>query len=63
VHETLRLTVVIEAPQQAIETIIQKHAMLQQLLNNGWLHLWQSENSQLHRYELGEWKSLGLEVS
>jgi uncharacterized protein YbcC (UPF0753/DUF2309 family) len=63
VHETLRLTVVIEAPQQAIETIIQKHAMLQQLLNNGWLHLWHSQDSQLHRYELGAWKSLGLEVS
>jgi uncharacterized protein YbcC (UPF0753/DUF2309 family) len=51
VHETLRLTVVIEAPQHTIETIIQKHAMLHQVLNNGWLDLWQSEDSYLHRYE------------
>jgi uncharacterized protein len=55
VHEPLRLTVVIDAPQAAIEAVISKHATVQQLLNNGWLHLWRFEQSGFERYECGEW--------
>ena len=56
VHEPLRLTVAIDAPQQAIEGVIRKHAVIQQLLDNGWLHLWRFEQERLLRYALGEWR-------
>jgi uncharacterized protein YbcC (UPF0753/DUF2309 family) len=61
VHEPLRLTVVIDAPQQAIDRVIHKHAVVQQLLDNGWLHLWRMDQQQLLRYDLGEWRPLQLE--
>ena len=61
VHEPLRLTVIIDAPQQAIERVIRKHSVIQQLLDNGWLHLWRFDQQQLLRYDLSEWKSLQLE--
>ena len=60
-HEPLRLTVVIDAPQEAIDAVICKHAVLQQLLNNGWLHLWRFDVSGLLQYALGEWCPIGLE--
>ncbi|MBC3871861.1 YbcC family protein [Undibacterium oligocarboniphilum] len=55
VHEPLRLTVVIDAPQTAIDAVIGKHAVVKQLLQNGWLHLWRFEQSGFERYERGEW--------
>ena len=60
-HEPLRLTVAIDAPQQAIEGVIRKHAVVQQLLDNGWLHLWRFDQHRLLRYELGGWSPLVLE--
>ena len=60
VHEPLRLTVVIDAPAQAIEAVIQKHAAVRQLLDNGWLHLWRFDDNRLVRYAEREWKPLGL---
>ena len=39
VHEPLRLAVLIEAPEQAIERVLQRHAQLRYLADNGWLHL------------------------
>ncbi|MFZ6800045.1 YbcC family protein [Undibacterium sp. Di24W] len=62
VHEPLRLTVVIDAPQAAIETVINKHAVVKQLLDNGWLHLWRFKSVGFERYELGAWSALSLEV-
>jgi len=56
VHEPLRLTVVIDAPQRTIEDVIRKHAVVMQLLNNGWLTLWRFDEARLLRYELGEWR-------
>ena len=58
VHEPLRLTVIIDAPQQAIDRVIERHQVLQQLLGNGWLHLWRYETSGLQRYVSGLWKPL-----
>ena len=63
VHEPLRLTVVIDAPQQAIDSIIHKHAVVQQLLDNGWLHLWRFDGAQLQRYAQGGWQPLPLEAA
>jgi uncharacterized protein YbcC (UPF0753/DUF2309 family) len=40
VHEPLRLTVVIEAPVEAMTAVLAKHEGVRQLLDNGWLHLW-----------------------
>lgn len=39
VHEPVRLTAIIEAPQEAIDGVIKKHEGVRNLLDNGWLHL------------------------
>ncbi len=38
-HQPLRLTVIVAAPVEAITNIIEKHATLRALFDNGWLHL------------------------
>jgi len=38
-HEPLRLLVLIEAPREAVQTIIERHAMVRELVSNGWLRL------------------------
>ena len=58
VHEPLRLTVVIDAPQPAIDAVIRKHAVVQQLLDNGWLYLWRFDETGLQQYEPGGWRAL-----
>ncbi len=40
-HTPLRLSVFIEAPQVAIDSVINKHAVVRQLVDNQWLHLFQ----------------------
>lgn len=54
-HEPLRLTVIIDAPQQAIESVIDKHEVIQQLLDHNWLFLWRFDQSQLLGYQQGQW--------
>ena len=39
VHEPLRLSVVIEAPREAIVDILARHPQVRSLFDNGWLHL------------------------
>ena len=58
VHEPLRLTVVIDAPQHAIDTVIRKHAVIQQLLDHGWLHLWRLDQAHLEQYGQGHWRAV-----
>jgi uncharacterized protein len=60
VHEPLRLTVVIDAPRQAIDRVIEKHAVVRQLLDNGWLHLWRHEGTEMQAYASGSWTALRL---
>ena len=43
-HKPLRLSVFIEAPQSAIENIIAKHAVVRNLVDNQWLHLFQMQS-------------------
>ncbi|MGN2242303.1 YbcC family protein [Frateuria sp. GZRR33] len=38
-HEPLRLSVVIDAPLEAINTIIARHEPVRQLVDQGWIHL------------------------
>ena len=62
VHEPLRLTVIIDAPRAAIEAVIRTHAVVRQLVDNGWLHLWRFEQATFERYERGAWSHLSLEM-
>lgn len=55
VHEPLRLTVIIDAPAEAIEHVIERHLVVRQLLENGWLHLWRFDADQLVRYADRNW--------
>jgi len=44
-HRPLRLSVFIEAPREAIDTVIDAHAVVQDLVFNGWLNLLRIESS------------------
>ncbi len=60
-HEPLRLTVVIDAPADAIERVIHQHAVVQQLVEHGWLHLWRfAQGGEFRRYAAGTWLPLPL---
>jgi uncharacterized protein YbcC (UPF0753/DUF2309 family) len=58
-HEPLRLTVVIDASAQAIERVIADHAVVRQLIDNDWLHLWRfvADRSFMH-YARGTWQAV-----
>jgi uncharacterized protein len=60
-HEPLRLTVIIDAPADAIASVIEKHSIVQQLVDNHWLHLWRFEGAALQRYAEGVWLPVELE--
>jgi uncharacterized protein YbcC (UPF0753/DUF2309 family) len=54
VHEPLRLTVMIEAPQEEISAVLARHADVKALFDNGWLHLFALENGKVSaRYRPG----------
>jgi uncharacterized protein YbcC (UPF0753/DUF2309 family) len=59
VHEPLRLSVFIEAPEAAMDDIIGRHDLVRQLVENGWLHLFRiGENGSVHRrVSRGCWES------
>ena len=57
-HEPLRLTVIIDASQAAIDAVISKHTVVKQLVDNGWLHLWRFAQSGFERYAYGAWLPL-----
>ncbi len=51
VHEPLRLSVIIEAPLDAINAVIARHVAVRQLVENKWLHLFAIEpEGGLYRY-------------
>lgn len=62
VHEPMRLSVVVEAPIDAINAVLAKHPGVRSLLDNGWLHLRVLDDSGnvSHRY-LGDLKWERLE--
>jgi len=51
-HEPLRLSVVIEAPIDAMNDVLSRHASVQDLCDHGWLHLWAMDDAGRisHRY-------------
>ena len=61
IHEPLRLSVVIVAPIEAMNAIIENHAMVRQLVDPRWLHLFAMDDDGVvsHHYEGGlEWTRL-----
>jgi uncharacterized protein YbcC (UPF0753/DUF2309 family) len=58
-HEPLRLTVLIDAPAEAIERVIGRHPVVRQLLDNDWLHLWRfADGGGFMRYTRGRWQAV-----
>jgi len=55
VHEPLRLSVLIEAPREAITDILSRHPGVRDLFDNGWLHLFalDAEGRMRWRYAAG----------
>jgi hypothetical protein len=61
VHEPVRLTVVIDAPQAAIDAVLARHAVVRQLVDNGWLHLWRfADDGGFQRVQHGRWQVIGF---
>ena len=44
IHEPVRLNVLIEAPQAEMESVISRHALVRELVDNGWLYLFQIDD-------------------
>ncbi len=57
-HEPLRQTTVIAAPRDAIDAIIARHEVLQRIIDNGWMVVWQYEQGRLMRRAGGAWLPL-----
>lgn len=55
-HQPLRLTVVIEAPREAIDRVIAGHEIVRQLIDNRWLHLMRLDEDQVEIYREEEWQ-------
>jgi uncharacterized protein YbcC (UPF0753/DUF2309 family) len=51
VHEPLRLHVYLEAPRERIDAVLEKHAGVRELVENGWLHLFAIEGAGKAIYE------------
>ena len=60
-HAPLRLSVMIEAPREAMAEVLARHKGVRDLFDNGWLHLFALEGGQVAaRYRPGlEWEPCG----
>ncbi len=58
VHEPLRLSVVIDAPAERIEQIVQRHEVLRNLVHHHWLYLMRLEGQSLYLYWQGQWQAV-----
>jgi uncharacterized protein len=60
-HTPLRLSVFIEAPQAAIDTVMAQHESVRHLVGNGWLHLFRidSESNRVEQHRHGAWVAHG----
>ncbi|MGB5833997.1 MAG: putative inorganic carbon transporter subunit DabA [Thiohalocapsa sp.] len=59
IHEPIRLSVYLQAPREAIDDVIARHKLVRQMVDNGWLHLFQLDDEsdddqpgRIHRREL-----------
>ncbi|MHB8317315.1 MAG: putative inorganic carbon transporter subunit DabA, partial [Acidithiobacillus ferrivorans] len=44
IHEPVRLNVLIEAPQAEMESVISRHVLVRELVDNSWLYLFQIDD-------------------
>lgn len=60
VHRPLRLSVVIEAPRSMIDSVIDKHEVVRNLVDHGWLNLLRLDSSpaRLEQRVTGGWREL-----
>jgi uncharacterized protein YbcC (UPF0753/DUF2309 family) len=63
-HTPLRLSVFIEAPGGSIESVMSRHDIVRQLVDNGWLHLFRidPDTGAVEQRREGRWKSLAVEA-
>lgn len=59
-HQPLRLSVYIDAPTSVMSDIINKHQHVADILNNGWMYLFQidSEAGVIKQYSKGDWQTV-----
>ncbi len=57
-HTPLRLSVFIAAPRHAIEGVIERHALVRQLVENEWLHLFRLDDPGVEQRRGGDWHSV-----
>jgi hypothetical protein len=59
-HAPLRLSVYIEAPRAGIDQVIARHALVRELVDNGWLHLFRIDPQQplVEQRRQGHWHSV-----
>ena len=55
-HTPLRLSVVINAPQAQIDSIIAKHATVRQLVEHQWLYLFRFAAAGIEQRHEGSWQ-------
>jgi uncharacterized protein YbcC (UPF0753/DUF2309 family) len=62
VHEPLRLSVFIEAPEAEMDRILARHGDVRRLIDNGWLHLLsiREDGSVARRRAAGDWVMEGV---
>ena len=60
-HNPLRLSVFIEAPREAIDAVIAQHAVVRNLVHNGWLHLFwlEPQGTGMAQCWRGQWLDVG----
>ena len=63
IHEALRLSALIEAPEASIEAVLRRHAVLRQLADNAWLHLMRVDEQGAAWYRAGPGRWLAWEGS
>lgn len=56
-HEPLRLSVYVEAPQAAIDQVYQQHEVVRQLVDNEWLYLFRIEGDAIWQCRDGQWSA------
>jgi len=63
-HEPMRLSVFLRAPQEAMDDIIARHELVRQMLDNGWLHLFRMDDAgDVHRRVPGKgWQPTSREA-
>ncbi|MBU2237085.1 MAG: DUF2309 domain-containing protein, partial [Gammaproteobacteria bacterium] len=56
-HTPVKLAVYVAAPKTAIEKIATKHNIVRQLIDNGWLYLFQWEGDKVQRFYQQQWQA------